>query len=81
LQGTEVVVFEEVYQDGVLVAIQSDINDVGQTVRFVEPTIKTTATNKADGGKDMYANESITIQDKVEYKDLIVGKAYVAKGK
>ncbi|WP_242242048.1 VaFE repeat-containing surface-anchored protein [Bacillus cereus group sp. BfR-BA-01309] len=81
LQGTEVVVFEEVYEDGVLVAIQSDINDVGQTVRFVEPTIKTTATNKADGGKEMYANESVTIQDKVEYKDLIVGKEYVAKGK
>ncbi|WP_439022128.1 VaFE repeat-containing surface-anchored protein [Bacillus thuringiensis] len=80
-QGREVVVFEEVYQDGVLVAIQSDINDVGQTVRFVEPTIKTTATNKADGGKEMYANESVTIQDKVEYKDLIVGKEYVVKGK
>ncbi|EDX69651.1 MULTISPECIES: VaFE repeat-containing surface-anchored protein [Bacillus] len=80
-QGREVVVFEEVYQDGVLVAIQSDINDVGQTVRFVEPTIKTTATNKADGGKEMYADESVTIQDKVEYKDLIVGKEYVAKGK
>ncbi|HDR8180943.1 TPA: VaFE repeat-containing surface-anchored protein [Bacillus thuringiensis] len=80
-QGREVVVFEEVYEDGVLVAIQSDINDVGQTVRFVEPTIKTTATNKADGGKEMYANESVTIQDKVEYKDLIVGKEYVAKGK
>ncbi|PEL21477.1 adhesin [Bacillus wiedmannii] len=81
LQGTEVVVFEEVYEDGVLVAVQSDINDVRQTVRFVEPTIKTTATNKADGGKEMYANESVTIQDKVEYKDLIVGKEYVAKGK
>ncbi|MFJ8218121.1 VaFE repeat-containing surface-anchored protein [Bacillus cereus] len=80
-QGREVVVFEEVYEDGVLVAIQSDINDVGQTVRFVEPIIKTTATNKADGGKEMYANESVTIQDKVEYKDLIVGKEYVAKGK
>ncbi|PEC08873.1 VaFE repeat-containing surface-anchored protein [Bacillus toyonensis] len=80
-QGREVVVFAEVYQDGVLVAIQSDINDVGQTVRFVEPTIKTAATNKADGGKEMYANESVTIQDKVEYKDLIVGKEYVAKGK
>ncbi|EMY5504290.1 VaFE repeat-containing surface-anchored protein [Bacillus wiedmannii] len=80
-QGREVVVFEELYQDGVLVATHADINDVGQTVRFVEPTIKTTATNKADGGKEMYANESVTIQDKVEYKDLIIGKEYVAKGK
>ncbi|MGH0424587.1 VaFE repeat-containing surface-anchored protein, partial [Bacillus pretiosus] len=80
-QGREVVVFEELYEDGILVATHADINDVGQTVRFVEPTIKTTATNKADGGKEMHAKDSITIQDKVEYKDLIVGKEYVVKGK
>ncbi|TCD31444.1 VaFE repeat-containing surface-anchored protein, partial [Bacillus wiedmannii] len=80
-QGREVVVFEELYEDGVLVATHADINDVGQTVRFVEPTLKITATNKADGGKEMHAKDSITIQDKVEYKDLIVGKEYVVKGK
>lgn len=34
LQGKEVVVFEELYQDNVLVAIHVDIEDKGQTVKF-----------------------------------------------
>ncbi|MEH6891188.1 SpaA isopeptide-forming pilin-related protein [Bacillus sp. JJ864] len=80
-QGREVVVFEDLLYDGQVIATHADINDVGQTVRFVEPSIKTTATNKADGSKELDANESVTIQDKVEYKDLIVGKEYVVKGK
>ncbi|WP_371411550.1 VaFE repeat-containing surface-anchored protein, partial [Bacillus wiedmannii] len=45
------------------------------------PSIKTTATNKADGGKEIHSKEDITIQDKVEYTDLIVGKEYVVKSK
>ncbi|WP_026591948.1 VaFE repeat-containing surface-anchored protein [Bacillus sp. UNC437CL72CviS29] len=81
LQGTEVVVFEELYQDGILVGINVDIEDMGHTVRFVEPVIKTTATNKADGSKELDATKSVTIQDKVEYTDLIVGKEYVVKSK
>ncbi|MED1107693.1 VaFE repeat-containing surface-anchored protein [Bacillus paramycoides] len=80
-QGREVVVFEDLLHENQVIATHSDINDEGQTVRFVEPSIKTTATNKADGSKELDANESVTIQDKVEYKDLIVGKEYVVKGK
>ncbi|WP_255294080.1 VaFE repeat-containing surface-anchored protein [Bacillus toyonensis] len=81
LKGKEVVVFEEMYQDNILVAIHVDINDEGQTVKFVNPEVKTTATNKADGSKELDASKSVTIQDKVEYKDLIIGKEYVVKGK
>ncbi|WP_088293840.1 VaFE repeat-containing surface-anchored protein [Bacillus mycoides] len=80
-QGREVVVFEDLLHEGQVIATHTDINDVGQTVRFVEPSIKTTATNKADGSKELDASKSVTIQDKVEYKDLIVGKEYVVKGK
>ncbi|PEI83261.1 VaFE repeat-containing surface-anchored protein [Bacillus toyonensis] len=80
-QGREVVVFEDLLHEGQVIATHADINDVGQTVRFVEPSIKTTATNKADGSKELDATKSVTIQDKVEYKDLIVGKEYVVKGK
>ncbi|PEB42296.1 VaFE repeat-containing surface-anchored protein [Bacillus pseudomycoides] len=80
-QGREVVVFEDLLHEGQVIATHADINDVGQTVRFVEPSIKTTATNKADGSKELNASKSVTIQDKVEYKDLIVGKEYVVKGK
>ncbi|MEH7059217.1 VaFE repeat-containing surface-anchored protein [Bacillus wiedmannii] len=80
-QGREVVVFEDLLHEGQVIATHADINDVGQTVRFVEPSIKTTATNKADGSKELDASKTVTIQDKVEYKDLIVGKEYVVKGK
>ncbi|NKW95913.1 VaFE repeat-containing surface-anchored protein [Bacillus toyonensis] len=80
-QGRDVVVFEDLLHENQIIATHSDINDEGQKVRFVEPSIKTTATNKADGSKELDANESVTIQDKVEYKDLIVGKEYVVKGK
>ncbi|MEC0026374.1 VaFE repeat-containing surface-anchored protein, partial [Bacillus cereus] len=80
-QGREVVVFEDLLHEGQVIATHADINDVGQTVRFVEPSIKTTATNKADGSKELDASKSVTIQDKVEYKDLQVGKEYTLKGK
>ncbi|MCU5516494.1 VaFE repeat-containing surface-anchored protein [Bacillus wiedmannii] len=81
LEEKEVVVFEELLKDGKVVTTHADINDKGQTVRFVEPSIKTTATNKADGSKELDASKTVTIQDKVEYKDLIVGKEYVVIGK
>ncbi|QCC41692.1 TQXA domain-containing protein [Bacillus sp. DU-106] len=81
LEEKEVVVFEELLKDGKVVTTHADINDKGQTVKFVKPSVKTTATNKADGSKELDASKSVTIQDKVEYKDLIVGKEYVVKGK
>ncbi|PGL77238.1 TQXA domain-containing protein, partial [Bacillus sp. AFS054943] len=47
----------------------------------MKPLIKTTATNKENGSKEFDASKTATIQDKVEYKDLIVGKEYTMKGK
>ncbi|MGF2716858.1 VaFE repeat-containing surface-anchored protein, partial [Bacillus cereus] len=81
VEGKEVVVFEDLYNGDVLVATHADINDKDQTVKFVKPEVKTTATNKADGSKELDADKKVTISDKVEYKDLIVGKEYVVKGK
>ncbi|MEK4504132.1 VaFE repeat-containing surface-anchored protein [Bacillus sp. FSL R12-0069] len=81
LEEKEVVVFEELVKEGKVVATHADIEDKGQTVKFVKPSVKTTATNKADGSKELDAMDAVTIQDKVEYKDLIVGKEYVVKGK
>ncbi|MEI4615988.1 SpaA isopeptide-forming pilin-related protein [Bacillus cereus] len=45
------------------------------------PSIQTTATDKTDGAKEMHTSQSVTIQDKVVYKDLQVGKEYTLKGK
>ncbi|MGR5971096.1 VaFE repeat-containing surface-anchored protein [Bacillus paranthracis] len=81
LEGKEVVVFEEVWKDGKIVTSHADINDKGQTIQFVKPSVQTTATNKEDGSKELEAKNAVTIQDKVAYKDFIVGKEYVVKGK
>ncbi|WP_257144457.1 VaFE repeat-containing surface-anchored protein, partial [Bacillus wiedmannii] len=44
------------------------------------PSLKTTATDKYDGTKELHTSKKVTIQDKVEYKDLLVGKEYTVKG-
>ncbi|MDM8365422.1 VaFE repeat-containing surface-anchored protein [Bacillus thuringiensis] len=81
LEEKEVVVFENLTKEGKVVATHSDIEDKGQTVKFVKPSVQTTATNKEDGSKELEAKNAVTIQDKVAYKDFIVGKEYVVKGK
>ncbi|PGT50277.1 adhesin, partial [Bacillus cereus] len=60
LQGKEVVVFEDLLYEGYMVAVHADMNDEGQTIQFVNPTVKTTATNKADGTKELHANPTVT---------------------
>lgn len=86
LKGAELVCFEEIYtidEEGnpdKLVGEHKDINDKGQTVKIVEPKIGTQA--QADNGKkEVTEKKEITIIDKVEYQDLIIGKEYTIKGK
>ncbi|MCQ6531244.1 VaFE repeat-containing surface-anchored protein, partial [Bacillus mycoides] len=59
----------------------ADIEDKGQTVKFVKPAVQTTATDEADGTKELHTTKSVTIQDNVKYENLVVGKAYTVKGK
>ena len=73
LHGKEVVVFEDLYRENVLLATHTDINDEGQTVKIKNPEIGTQAT--ADGKKEVTADK-ITITDVVSYKDLTPGKEY-----
>ena len=40
LEEKEVVVFEELLKDGKVVTTHADINDKGQTVKFVKPSVK-----------------------------------------
>lgn len=77
LHGKEIVVFEDLYRENVLLATHADINDEGQTVRIRNPKIHTTAT--ADGKKEITADK-ITITDVVSYKDLTPGKEYKLTG-
>ncbi|MGF2716784.1 VaFE repeat-containing surface-anchored protein, partial [Bacillus cereus] len=81
LEEKEVVVFEDLIKEGKVVTTHSDLEDKDQTVKFVKPDIKTTATDKADGSKELHAIKKVTIQDVVSYNNLVVGKEYVLKGK
>lgn len=77
LHGKEIVVFEDLYRENVLLATHTDINDEGQTVKIKNPEIGTKAT--ADGKKKITADK-ITITDVVSYKDLTPGKEYKLTG-
>lgn len=66
LGGHDVVVFEKAYDDrGDLAVEHSDINDEGQTVTIID--VKTTATDKADDDKYIFAEENVTVVDQVAY--------------
>lgn len=77
LHGKEIVVFEDLYRENVLLTTHADINDEGQTVKIKNPEIGTKAT--ADGKKEITADK-ITITDVVSYKDLTPGKEYKLTG-
>lgn len=83
LKGKSLVVLTELHRmdrkKTTLVAVHKDINNKDEIVVF--PNVKTTATDKIDGGKDMFSGEKQTIVDKVSYSNLIVGKTYKVSGK
>lgn len=78
LKGQAVVAFETVTYEDVPVAVHEDIEDEDQTVWF--PEIGTTATDKADGDHSITSKGTVTIVDKVEYSNLIVGQTYKLSG-
>lgn len=78
LAGTTTVVFEDLYQDGVVVATHSEIEDEGQTVYI--PELGTTATTP-DGGKLVEQIKDATIVDKACYSNLRPGREYKIVGK
>ena len=77
LHGKEIVAFEDLYRENVLLATHADINDEGQTVKIKNPETGTKAT--ADGKKEITADK-ITITDVVSYTDLAPGKEYKLTG-
>ncbi|WP_449316710.1 VaFE repeat-containing surface-anchored protein [Rubneribacter sp.] len=78
--GTDLVVFESLARNGVEIAEHKDIEDEGQTVTVIHPTIGTTAADGHDGDKNVITDSVSTIVDTVAYKNLIPGKEYTLKG-
>lgn len=83
LEGKRLVVLTELHRldrkGSTLVAVHKDINNIDETV--VIPKIKTTATDKKDGDKEIHAAEKQTILDRVAYINLIIGRKYKVSGK
>lgn len=72
LAGETVVVFEDLLQDGKLVAVHADIDDEGQSVQVVR--IGTTATS--EGGGKTVTGDAAVIVDEVAYEGLTPGETY-----
>jgi len=75
LAGETVVVFEDLLQDGKLVATHAEIDDESQSVKVVR--IRTTATSEA--GCKTVTGSTVTIVDEVAYEGLTPGETYTLK--
>lgn len=80
LKGKETVVFEKLFYEEKEIAVHEDLDDKNQTVKFQNPEIKTTASDKTTGTNEGIAKKEVTIVDKVESNNLIPGKEYTVKG-
>ena len=78
LRGKTIVVFEELYQDDLKLAVHTDIEDEDQTIYF--PEIKTTAKDAHTDSNLSLAGKEVTLVDTVTYKNLLPGKEYVMTG-
>ena len=78
LEGKTLVAFETCTYEGKNVAVHADINDEKQTIYV--PELHTTATDKADGDKQLTSKGTLTIVDKIAYKNLIPGQKYTVTG-
>lgn len=76
LKGKTVVVFEDVYSNGIPVIINEDLKDTNETIYY--PEIHTSAS--VGGQKNDVKAGQIEITDTVTYKNLIPGKTYDLKG-
>ena len=78
LAGGSIVAFEKVFSGGKEVFVHEDLEDEDQTVNF--PSVRTTATDKKDGDHEISYKGTVTIEDKVEYTNLIPGCRYRVSG-
>lgn len=77
-EGKTLVVYEELYNNGKVVADHKDIKDEGQTVHF--PSGQTSVKDSKTNAKIGLPSEKQTLIDTVDYQNLLVGKEYTIKG-
>lgn len=78
LEGQTVVVFEDLYRDGIKVGAHADITDNDQSIDY--PRISTTAMDSETKDNQGHTADKVTIIDTVKYEKLEPGKEYLLKG-
>ena len=78
LKNHDLVAFEELYINGILINKHDNPNDEEQTVHV--PEIFTTAVDSETMAHLAYGDDKITVMDKVEYRNLIPGQEYTMTG-
>ncbi len=78
LDGRTVVAFEDLYDDGVKVAVHADLEDENQTVHI--PKLHTTALDAENETHYSYADDEITITDRVRIDNILEGVEYTVSG-
>lgn len=77
-EETDIVAYETLYRENIVIAAHTDIEDKDQTVSVFIPEIGTQAS--IEGNKESTVTERVTIEDVVSYKNLTPGKEYTVKG-
>ena len=78
--GTQLVAFETLSQNGRELAVHADIEDMNQTITIENPTIGTTAVDGVDGDKNVVTDSEATVVDTISYNGLVPGKEYTVTG-
>lgn len=78
LQGKTFVVYEELYRDGKLVSIHTDIDDAKQTLYL--PSVHTNAYDEETGNEEGLATDGSVLIDEVTYGNLTYGESYKLVG-
>ena len=76
--GTDIVVFENLYRDGIEIAVHTDIEDEDQTIHITDLHTEALSEN---GTHTAPTGTEVTITDTVTYTNLEPGKEYTVSGK
>lgn len=78
IEGKSIVAFEALDHDGITLVIHADIEDKDQTMDI--PKIRTLAADADNKTHTLTYKEKVTIEDKISYENLVVGKTYKITG-
>lgn len=77
--GKTIVMYEYLYQDGVLISEHTDPDDAKQQLYIRNPELHTTAIDVESGTHEAIAKDNVTIRDIVDHFDILPG-TYTLRG-